>query len=264
MKESLLDIGKGISLRVVSNLDQYQEGPVLVFLHEGLGSIGQWKSFPEELSEKLRLPFIAYDRYGYGGSTARPRPWPSTFMLEEAQVYLPALVNVMGIDRPLVLIGHSDGGSIALLAAARKELDIIGVVSIAMHVLMEPHTRKGLEGAREMFSGTRFRAGLEQYHGDHTDDTFYGWNDALLLPEPECWDIRPVLRDIECPVLVVQGDDDDFGTLRQVDGVLDNVRGSEALLIRDCGHRPHIQRKGPLLEGVRLFVRRSAKASWKL
>jgi pimeloyl-ACP methyl ester carboxylesterase len=219
--------------------------PSVVFLHEGLGSARQWKEFPARLSALTGCGFLAYSRWGYGGSDARPRPWPADFLEPEAVVVLPAL------------FGHSDGGTIALMHAAALPDGVRGVISEAAHVMLEEISLQGITGARDRFLHGDLRARLRSQHGDHVEDTVLGWTENWLRPEHRGWDIRPRLRTIRCPVLVIQGRGDDFGTLDQVDAIAAHVGGpSETLVLDDCGHIPHRERQREVLGAAAAFIRR--------
>jgi len=230
--------------------------PSIVFLHEGLGSARQWKEFPARLAEATGCGFLAYSRWGYGGSDARPRPWPADFLEPEAAVVLPALLRETGITRP-VLFGHSDGATIALMYAAAFPDEVRGVISEAAHVILEEISIQGITRARERFLHGDLRARLRRQHGDHVEDTVLGWTENWLRPAFREWDIRARLRAIRCPVLVIQGRRDDFGTLDQVNAIATHVSGpAETLILDGCGHIPHRERPREVLEAAATFIRR--------
>ena len=230
--------------------------PSIVCLHEGLGSARQWKEFPARLAEATGCGFLAYSRWGYGGSDARPRPWPADFLEPEAAVVLPALLRETGITRP-VLFGHSDGATIALMYAAAFPDEVRGVISEAAHVILEEISIQGITRARERFLHGDLRARLRRQHGDHVEDTVLGWTENWLRPELRNWDIRARLRAVRCPVMVIQGRADDFGTLDQVHAITTNVGGpAETLILDDCGHIPHRERPREVLEAAATFIRR--------
>lgn len=231
-------------------------GPTIVFLHEGLGSAPQWKEFPARLSALTGCGFLAYSRWGYGGSDARPRPWPADFLEEEAAVVLPAVLDAMGLTRP-VLFGHSDGGTIALMYGAAFPDGARGIISEAAHVMLEDIGIQGIARARDRFLHGDLRARLRSQHGDHVEDTVLGWTDRWLRPESRDWDIRARLRAVRCPVLVIQGRDDDFGTLDQVDAIAANVTGpAETVVLDNCGHIPHKEKPRHVLTAAARFIER--------
>ena len=230
--------------------------PWIVFLHEGLGSARQWKDFPARLAAMTGCGFLVYSRWGYGGSDPRPRPWPMDFLERETGVVLPALLDAAGIVRP-VLFGHSDGATIALMHAADRPDGVRGVVSEAAHVMLEQVGVQGITRARDRFLHGDLRARLQRQHGDHVEDTVLGWTENWLRPDLREWDIRARLREVICPVLVIQGRDDDFGTLDQVDAIVDHVGGpAEKLILDDCGHIPHREKAREVMAAAARFIER--------
>ena len=230
--------------------------PSIVFLHEGLGSAGQWREFPARLSALTGCGFLAYSRWGYGGSDARPRPWPADFLEHEAAVVLPAVLDATGLTRP-VLFGHSDGGTIALMYAATFPEGARGVVSEAAHVMLEEISIQAIARARDRFLHGDLKDRLRSQHGSHVEDTVLGWTENWLRPASRDWDIRARLRAVRCPVLVIQGRDDDFGTLDQVDAIAEGVSGpAETMVLDHCGHVPHRERQREVLDAAASFIRR--------
>jgi pimeloyl-ACP methyl ester carboxylesterase len=211
--------------------------PTVVFLHEGLGSVAMWKDFPERMCADHGLKGLVYSRYGYGQSTPRPHDehWAPDFMHAQAHEVLPALLAVLGIERPW-LFGHSDGGSIALLHAARFE--VAGIVVIAPHIFVEDVSITSIEQARAAYATTDLRARLARYHAD-PDSAFRGWNDVWLSPAFRSWNIEAELAAIRCPVLAVQGEDDEYGTLAQIRGIAAKLPETRLLVIPKCAHSPH-------------------------
>lgn len=213
----------------------------LVFLHEGLGSIGQWKGFPADLCRALGLPGLVYERLGYGGSDPLPGARSLDYLEIEGRAVLPEVLDACAIDRP-ILTGHSDGGSIALVYAAEYPDRPRACVCLAAHVFVEAET---LAGIRDVVA--RWRAGdlaprLARYHGANTRAMFHGWADAWLNPGFRDWTIQALLPSIVCPVLVVQGANDAHGTVAQVDAIASGVSGPAARwVIPACGHSPHLE-----------------------
>jgi pimeloyl-ACP methyl ester carboxylesterase len=233
--------------------------PPVVFLHEGLGSLELWKDFPDDVCEALgRVKAVAYSRHGYGRSAAAVEPRPVTYMHHEALIVLPALLTELGIERPL-LVGHSDGASIAIIYAGSGHA-VAGLVLIAPHVFVEDIGVEGIEAARVAYHDGDLRARLERHHDD-VDATFRGWNDIWLDPEFRSWNIEAYLPAISAPVLVVQGDRDQYGTLAQVDAIERGVAGPfDRLVIADAGHAPHQHAGTDVVDAIRRFVNGSGVA----
>jgi pimeloyl-ACP methyl ester carboxylesterase len=211
--------------------------PVVVFLHEGLGSLAMWKNFPRQLCEAHGLRGLVYSRYGYGQSTPKPRDerWPVDFMHVQARAVLPALLRQLGVARPW-LFGHSDGGSIALLHAASHPT--AGVVAMAPHIAVEDLSIASIERARRTYETTDLPQRLGRYHAD-AESAFRGWNDIWLDPSFRRWSIEDELAAITCPVLALQGVDDEYGTLEQIRGIARRAPQTRLLEIAHCGHSPH-------------------------
>ena len=211
--------------------------PVVVFLHEGLGSLSMWKDFPRDFCDAHRFSGFVFSRYGYGGSTAKPSEerWAPDFMHRQADEVLPALFAHAGIERPW-LFGHSDGGSIALLHAARHPA--AGVVAVAPHLFVEDVSIASIEKARDAYESTDLRMRLARHHAD-PDSAFRGWNDVWLSPAFRRWNIEAEIATIACPVLAVQGEGDEYGTLAQIDAIAARLPKTRLLVIADCGHSPH-------------------------
>jgi len=211
--------------------------PVVVFLHEGLGSLAMWKNFPRQLCEAHGLRGLVYSRYGYGQSTPKPpdERWPVDFMHVQAREVLPALLRQLGVARPW-LFGHSDGGSIALLHAASHPT--AGVVAMAPHIVVEALSIASIERARHTYETTDLPQRLGRYHAD-AESAFRGWNDIWLDPSFRGWSIEDELAAVPCPVLALQGVDDEYGTLEQIRGIARRAPQTRLLEIADCGHSPH-------------------------
>jgi pimeloyl-ACP methyl ester carboxylesterase len=233
-----------------------QDAPTIIFLHEGLGSLAMWKDFPERLCQAAGLRGLVYSRPGYGRSTPREpeERWPVRFMHEQAFEVLPVLLRQLGVTRPW-LFGHSDGGSIALLHASSQPT--AGVVAVAAHVFTEDFGLRSIEAARLAYETTDLRQRLARYHAD-VDSAFRGWNDIWLDPAFRAWNIEAGLDAIDCPVLVVQGEDDEYGTLEQVHRIVRHVPHAKTLVLPACGHSPHRDQPDRLVDEVSAFVRRAA------
>jgi len=222
--------------------------PAVVLLHEGLGSIGLWRGLPAALHDATGRRTVTYSRAGYGRSGPVPLPRPLTYMHHEADVVLPALLTALGIEHP-VLVGHSDGASIALLAAGAG-LPVAALVLLAPHVIVEDISVAAIAAARTAYAETDLRERLARHHDD-VDVAFRGWNDAWLDPAFREWDITDRLPGITAPVLAIQGADDPYGTTRQLDLIAAGVRGPfERLVLADVGHAPHLEATASVLAAV--------------
>jgi pimeloyl-ACP methyl ester carboxylesterase len=215
----------------------------IVFLHEGLGSVAMWRDWPAQVCSATGRGGIVYSRRGYGESDAVPdvrgkgrlRP---DYMHREALEVLPRLLEQLGIERP-VLLGHSDGGSIALLHAA--QFPVAACVVMAPHVIVEDVSIRSIEEARNAFEAGGLRERLARYHSD-VDGAFWQWNDIWLDPAFRAFDIRPECRHITAPVLAIQGEDDPYGTLRQIDEIAPTLGAFEQRVLPKCGHSPQRDR----------------------
>ena len=226
--------------------------PVIVFLHEGLGSLAMWKDWPARLCAEHGFKGLVFSRYGYGRSTSKPphERWPVSFMHAQAREVLPALFDALGIRRPW-LFGHSDGGSIALLHAA--QFDVAGLVVVAPHLFVEDLSIASIEKARQAYATTDLRQRLARYHAD-PDSAFRGWNDIWLDPAFRDWNIEAELAAITAPVLAVQGADDEYGTLDQIRGIARALPKTRLLVIPECGHSPHRDQPGVLMRHTAEFI----------
>ncbi len=209
----------------------------VVFLHEGLGSISMWKDFPASFCDQHGLRGLVFSRCGYGRSTPKPNDeqWAPSFMHTQAHEVLPLLFAELSIACPW-LFGHSDGGSIALLHAAK--FDVAGIVVVAPHIFVEDISIASIEQARVAYETTDLRDRLARYHAD-PDSAFRGWNDIWLDPAFRAWNIEAELDTIRCPVLAVQGAEDAYGTLAQIRGIQARLPKTRLLVIPKCGHSPH-------------------------
>lgn len=228
-------------------------GPTLVFLHEGLGSIRQWRGFPEKVARATGCRALVYDRYGYGNSDVLREPRVGVrFMHDGALQELPALLEELEIENP-VLIGHSDGASIALIYAGSHP--VRGVVAMAPHVFIEDICIRSIETATARFDASGLAQGLGKYHRD-ARKTFHLWADAWLDPAFRDWNIETCLPGIRCPALVIQGEDDEYGTMAQLDAIARQVGGPcELLKLPHCGHSPHKDQPEKVLQALVTFVR---------
>lgn len=230
--------------------------PVLVFLHEGLGSIGLWKDVPEALCRATGLPGFVFERQGHGNADPLPGwPRPVGYLEEQAGQVLPKMLAAAGIET-FVHVGHSDGGSIALLHAALRPPGLLGAVTEAAHVFVEEITLAGIRDARVAYLEGGLKQRLERWHGPNTDGVFWGWNATWLEPAFAAWTMRDRLPAIQCPLLVLQGADDEYGSPAQVEAIAQGTGGPAIpLLIPDCGHVPHHQARPVVIDAITAFVR---------
>ena len=232
--------------------------PLMVFLHEGLGSLAMWKDFPQRLCAELGCRGLVYSRPGYGKSTPRAaeEAWGLDFMHRQAHEVLPALLDALGIDaatqRPW-LLGHSDGASITLLYAARFAERIGGAVVLAPHILVEDLSVASIAQARTAYETTDLRQRLARYHDD-PDSAFWGWNQIWLHPPFRQWSIEDEITTITCPLLAVQGLDDEYGTLEQIRGIQRRLPCTQLLELPDCGHSPQRDQAQAVIQAVKTFM----------
>lgn len=239
-----------------------RDAPLLVFLHEGLGSLARWRGWPQTVCDAAGCRGLVYSREGYGRSTPRRHDvaWAASYMHRQALHALPALLAALGVDgarTPLWLVGHSDGGSIALIHAARFSAQVAGVVAIAPHIMVEDVSIARIERARDEYLDGDLATKLARYHADPVS-AFDGWCNAWLAPEFRRWSIEDILPDVRCPVLAVQGDRDEYGTLAQIDGIVRLAPNVERQLIADSGHWPRGEARENLTRLVGRFVTQHA------
>ena len=241
------------------------QAPVMVFLHEGLGSVSMWRNFPDQLCQALGCRGLVYSRPGYGNSTPRAADdhWAPDFMHRQADEVLPAFLRAVGVHvqkQPLWLFGHSDGGSIALLYAMHHPRALAGAIVVAPHILVEEVSIASIAEARNAYLETDLRQRLARHHAD-PDSAFWGWNDIWLDPGFRPWRIDDQLGRITCPLMAVQGVDDAYGTLEQIRGIARKVPQCELLELQACGHSPHKDQPDRLIAAVTHFFQRAVTAA---
>ncbi len=229
--------------------------PTLVLLHEGLGSVSMWRDFPARLAAATGCRTLVYSRYGYGQSDILEEAFKPDFMHREARQALPELLARLKIDKPL-LVGHSDGASIALLHASDGPHAVAGLVAMAPHCFVEDISIRSIEAARLAFESTDLPVKLAKHHRD-ARRTFYGWNDIWLHPDFRSWNIEDCLQKIRCPILAIQGEDDEYGTMAQIEAVARQAIASpavELLKLADCRHSPHRDQTLAVIEAIGRFA----------
>ncbi|MHA1537730.1 MAG: alpha/beta fold hydrolase, partial [Alphaproteobacteria bacterium] len=230
--------------------------PTIVFLHHGLGSVETWLDYPQSLCEAAGCGGLIYSRWGHGQSDpVSSTPHPLDFMETEARQSLPEVLQELDIRQP-ILVGHSDGGSIALLyAAGDVALPPAAIVTVAAHVFFDRHSLAGMTAGRKEWDAGDLRAGLRRYHGDNTESVYLAWSGLWLTPEALDWNIEDQLPKITCPALVIQGSEDAFGLEAQVDAIVDQVRGPvRRLVLPGIGHEPHREAKEATLAAMASFI----------
>ena len=237
---------------------QRTEQPLLVFLHEGLGSVSMWRDFPQQLVDALGWRGLVYSRPGYGRSTPRAADevWGTDFMHRQALEVLPALFAALGVNtavQPPWLLGHSDGGSITLIYAAQRPAHIAGAVVLAPHIMVEDLSVDSIITARDTYMASDLRKRLARYHDD-ADSVFWGWNGAWLNPAFKHWSLETEIESIRCPILAIQGLDDEYGTLEQIHGIARRVPQTQCVALPDCGHSPHRDQPEAVIAAMRQFV----------
>jgi pimeloyl-ACP methyl ester carboxylesterase len=232
-----------------------KDGPTIVMLHEGLGSVALWKDFPQLLATRTGCGILVYSRYGLGNSERLMEKRPVEFMHHEGEVVLPELLDKLNITRPIVL-GHSDGGSIAIIFAGKYLDRPRALILEAPHVFVENLSVASIAQAKVAYLTTDLPQKLARYH-QHVDATFWGWNDIWLDPAFRGWNIEASLPGVTAPVLAIQGADDEYGTLAQLDAVERGVRGPlERLVLAQCKHSPHRDQPQATLEAMARFIAR--------
>lgn len=235
------------------------EAPTIVFLHEGLGSVAMWRDFPARVAEATGCGALVYSRWGYGTSDPVTLPRPVRYMHDEGLQVLPEVLAAAGVQ-DAILLGHSDGGSIALVFAGSTQsrsgpgCRLRGVVTFAAHVFNEDISVRSIAAAREAWKTTDLRTRLARYHDD-VDGAFQGWNDVWLDPDFRAWNIEEFLPAVVCPVLAIQGEADEYGTARQLEAIAEGVGGPvETLMLPDCGHSPQRDQPEAALAAVVRFT----------
>ena len=250
-----LTLGDGTIIRYTL-LNGDLSKPYLVFLHEGLGCIEMWRKFPQQLCRRTQCPGLVYDRCGYGGSSPERNARDIRYLHEYALKELPGVIESLIPHKDHILVGHSDGASIALLYGAEGFPRLCGLIAEAPHVFVEKETIRGIRLADDIYD--RNGPGrLQKYHGSKTHAVFKSWSDTWLSERFATWNIEANLPLINCPILVVQGENDEYGTVKQVEAIASQVKENCAThIIKDCGHTPHKEQSALLLDLLSDFIGR--------
>ena len=230
--------------------------PTIIFLHEGLGSVKMWRDFPQKLANETGCSALVYSRRGYGQSGPADLPRPTRYMHHEGLVVLPELIEKLGVQEHIVL-GHSDGGSIALVyAGGAAKPGLLGVITEAAHVFNEQVSHVSIQAAKIAYNTGDLREKLARFHND-VDNAFRGWNDVWLSDDFWNWNLEEYLPGIKVPLLVIQGEQDQYGTVKQVDAIVSQAGGpAEKLMLPDCAHTPHREAAEPALAAMKTFIAR--------
>ena len=220
-----------------------ESNPLLIFLHEGLGSCSQWHDFPKIISDNSKCPVLMYDRYGYGKSEQISEQRTVNFLNKEALEFLPAILKELKFENSkLILVGHSDGGSISVIYAGAFPKNVVGLITEAAHVFIEDISLNGICLIADSQNKPKWIKILKKHHGQNTELMINSWTETFLMPEFRLWNIENYLKTITCPVLAIQGNLDNYGTYTQLESIKKNVKGNvELLYIPECGHVPHQQ-----------------------
>jgi pimeloyl-ACP methyl ester carboxylesterase len=242
--------GRRIEYRIIGAQNR---APPLVLLHEGLGSVAMWRDFPDKLAARIGARALVYSRLGYGQSDRLASKRSVRFMHDEALETLPLLLDRLGIERPL-LVGHSDGASIALIYAAAAGRGIDGLVLIAPHVFVEPVCLASIAAIRKVYRDGDLKARLAKYHA-HVDDAFFGWADVWLDPTFRTWSIEDLVPRVQAPMLLIQGLEDAYGTLAQLDRIEAAATAPTARrVLPECGHSPHRDAEATVIDAIAGFA----------
>lgn len=229
------------------------ERPTIIFLHDSLGCMALWREFPKQLGEAANCNVLVYDRQGYGKSCGFTSDKRDNDYVEYEADILGALLKHWKIERA-ILFGHSDGGSIALITAAKYPEKIVGIITEGAHIFVEELTVNGIKAAMLEYETTDLKTKLSKYHGDKTEAMFRAWTETWTRESFRSWNIEHFLSKIQCPALIIQGEKDEFGTLAQVDGIVSQMTKARRLIVPEIGHTPHKEKPEIVLEETAKFI----------
>lgn len=233
----------------------FENRPAIVFLHDSLGCIELWRDFPEKLSTQVSCNLLIYDRQGYGRSCNFSDPVRNIDYMELEADILYEIITKLNLKNT-ILFGHSDGGSIALICGARYPEAVAGIITEGAHIFVENETVAGIKTALKAYETTDLRSKLEKYHSGKTEEMFRAWTDTWLSAEFSHWNIVSLLPKINCPVLAIQGENDEYGSYKQVAGITGQVTGpSSEFIVADAGHSPHNEYPGLIIDRVAKFIK---------
>lgn len=239
---------------VFKRIDNYPNRPTIIFLHDSLGCIELWRNFPEKIGELTKCNILVYDRQGYGKSCPFTYAKRDNYYMEQEADLLPELLDYWNIDKA-ILFGHSDGGSIALITAGKYPERVLGMITEGAHIFVEDVTINGIEKVIQHYKTTDLKTKLGKYHGNKTDEMFWAWASTWTTDEFRKWNIENFLPKIQCRSLVIQGEQDEYGTLNQVDKITTQTSGeSIQLVIPKVKHTPHKEVPELILEKVSEFI----------
>lgn len=238
----------------VKQVNNYPNRPTIIFLHDSLGCIELWRDFPEKLGELTQCNVLIYDRQGYGKSCDFTYDKRDNYYMELEADILNDLLEYWKIEQA-ILFGHSDGGSIALIMAGKYPEKIKGIITEGAHVFVEDVTIQGIKEATELYRTTNLKSKLEKYHGNKTEAMFWAWAETWVTDEFRKWNIEHLLSKITCPSLIIQGEDDEYGTLNQVDAIINQTKGqSTKLILPNVKHTPHKEAPEEVIKAVSAFI----------
>jgi pimeloyl-ACP methyl ester carboxylesterase len=248
------DIQFSLDKIAIKRINTYRDKPTIIFLHDSLGCIELWRDLPEKISILTQCNVLIYDRQGYGKSLPFSTKKRSNNYLEHEADLLIKLLDFWNVEKP-ILFGHSDGASIALIAAGKYPEKIKGVITEGAHIFVEKLTLDGIHEAIKVYTTTNLKSRLEKYHGDKTADLFWAWASTWTDERFKSWNIEGFLPTIECPVLIIQGEADEYGTLKQVEGIVNGVKGySKQLMISNVKHTPHKEVPELIIDNTATFI----------